>query len=33
VGGNLTASAKSGDFKTITSVAKQFIEKIRSARV
>jgi 2-dehydro-3-deoxyphosphogluconate aldolase/(4S)-4-hydroxy-2-oxoglutarate aldolase len=33
VGGYLTASAKSGDFKTITSVAKQFIEKIRSARV
>ena len=32
VGGNLTASAKSGDYKTITSVAKQFIEKIRSAR-
>jgi 2-dehydro-3-deoxyphosphogluconate aldolase/(4S)-4-hydroxy-2-oxoglutarate aldolase len=32
VGGNLTASAKNGDFKTITTVAKQFIEKIRSAR-
>jgi 2-keto-3-deoxy-6-phosphogluconate aldolase len=32
VGGNLTASAKSGDFKTITSMAKQFIEKIRGAR-
>jgi 2-dehydro-3-deoxyphosphogluconate aldolase/(4S)-4-hydroxy-2-oxoglutarate aldolase len=32
VGGHLTASAKSGDFKTITTLAKQFIEKIRSAR-
>jgi 2-dehydro-3-deoxyphosphogluconate aldolase/(4S)-4-hydroxy-2-oxoglutarate aldolase len=32
VGGNLTAGAKSGDFKSITSLAKQFIEKIRSAR-
>jgi 2-dehydro-3-deoxyphosphogluconate aldolase/(4S)-4-hydroxy-2-oxoglutarate aldolase len=32
VGGNLTAGAKSGDFKTITSMAKQFIEKIRGAR-
>ncbi len=27
VGGNLTASAKTGDFKTITILAKQFIEK------
>jgi 2-dehydro-3-deoxyphosphogluconate aldolase/(4S)-4-hydroxy-2-oxoglutarate aldolase len=32
VGGSLTASAKSGDFKTITTLAKQFIEQIRSAR-
>jgi len=32
VGGNLTASAKTGDFKTITTLAKQFIEKIRGAR-
>jgi 2-dehydro-3-deoxyphosphogluconate aldolase/(4S)-4-hydroxy-2-oxoglutarate aldolase len=32
VGGNLTAGAKTGDFKAITTVAKQFIEKIRSAR-
>jgi 2-dehydro-3-deoxyphosphogluconate aldolase/(4S)-4-hydroxy-2-oxoglutarate aldolase len=33
VGGNLTAGAKTGDFKAITTLAKQFIEKIRSARV
>jgi 2-dehydro-3-deoxyphosphogluconate aldolase/(4S)-4-hydroxy-2-oxoglutarate aldolase len=32
VGGNLTAGAKTGDFKSITTLAKQFIEKIRSAR-
>ena len=32
VGGSLTASAKTGDFKTITKVAKQFIEEIRKAR-
>jgi len=32
VGGNLTASAKTGDFKTITRLAKQFIEEIRKAR-
>jgi 2-dehydro-3-deoxyphosphogluconate aldolase/(4S)-4-hydroxy-2-oxoglutarate aldolase len=32
VGGNLTAGAKTGDFKAITTLAKQFIEKIRSAR-
>jgi len=32
VGGNLTAGAKTGDFKAITELAKQFIEKIRTAR-
>jgi 2-dehydro-3-deoxyphosphogluconate aldolase/(4S)-4-hydroxy-2-oxoglutarate aldolase len=32
VGGNLTAGAKTGDFKSITTLAKQFIEEIRSAR-
>jgi 2-dehydro-3-deoxyphosphogluconate aldolase/(4S)-4-hydroxy-2-oxoglutarate aldolase len=32
VGGNLTASAKTGDFKTITKLAKQFIEEIHKAR-
>jgi 2-dehydro-3-deoxyphosphogluconate aldolase/(4S)-4-hydroxy-2-oxoglutarate aldolase len=32
VGGNLTAGAKTGDFKSITFLAKQFIEKIRNAR-
>jgi 2-dehydro-3-deoxyphosphogluconate aldolase/(4S)-4-hydroxy-2-oxoglutarate aldolase len=32
VGGNLTAGAKTGDFKGITALAKQFIDKIRSAR-
>jgi len=32
VGGNLTASAKTGDFKTITTLAKQFIDEIRKAR-
>jgi len=32
VGGNLTSSAKTGDFKSITVLAKQFSEKIRSAR-
>lgn len=32
VGGNLTASAKTGDFKTITKLAKQFIAEIRRAR-
>lgn len=33
VGGSLTASANSGDFKTITSLAKQFVEKIKEARL
>jgi 2-dehydro-3-deoxyphosphogluconate aldolase/(4S)-4-hydroxy-2-oxoglutarate aldolase len=32
VGGYLTAGAKTGDFKSITSLARQFIEKVRSAR-
>jgi len=32
VGGNLTGSAKTGDFKTITKLAKQFIEEIHKAR-
>lgn len=32
VGGNLTAGAKKGDFKSITDLAKQFVEKIRLAR-
>ena len=33
VGGSLTASAKSGDYKTITSLAKQFVGKIKEARL
>jgi 2-dehydro-3-deoxyphosphogluconate aldolase / (4S)-4-hydroxy-2-oxoglutarate aldolase len=32
VGSNLTASAKTGDFRAITAVAKQFVEKIKEAR-
>jgi len=32
VGGHLTAGAKTGDFKSITALSRQFIEKIRSAR-
>lgn len=32
VGGNLTASAKTGDFDSITRLAKQFVEKIKEAR-
>jgi len=32
VGGNLTAGAKTGDFNSITALARQFIEKVRSAR-
>lgn len=31
-GGNLTAGAKKGDYASITSIAKQFIEKIREVR-
>ncbi|MDV2583717.1 bifunctional 2-keto-4-hydroxyglutarate aldolase/2-keto-3-deoxy-6-phosphogluconate aldolase, partial [Alkalibacillus haloalkaliphilus] len=29
VGGSLTASAKTGDYKSITLLAKQFVEKIK----
>jgi len=32
VGGNLTGGAKKGDYESITTIAKQFIEKIRVAR-
>ena len=32
VGGNLTGGAKTGDYESITTIAKQFIEKIRVAR-
>lgn len=32
VGGNLTGGAKKGDYQSITDIAKQFIEKIRTAR-
>ncbi len=32
VGGNLTAGAKTGDYESITEVAKQFIAKIKEAR-
>jgi 2-dehydro-3-deoxyphosphogluconate aldolase/(4S)-4-hydroxy-2-oxoglutarate aldolase len=32
VGGNLTAGAKSGDFASITRLAKQFVEKVKEAR-
>jgi 2-dehydro-3-deoxyphosphogluconate aldolase/(4S)-4-hydroxy-2-oxoglutarate aldolase len=32
VGGNLTAGAKKGDYDSITSLARQFIEKIKQAR-
>ena len=32
VGGNLTAGAKSGDFSSITRIARQFVEKIKQAR-
>ena len=32
VGGNLTGGAKKGDYESITTIAKQFIEKIREAR-
>ena len=32
VGGNLTAGAKTGDFKSITHLARQFVEKIKEAR-
>jgi len=32
VGGNLTAGAKRGDFKSITDLARQFVTRIREAR-
>lgn len=31
-GGNLTAAAKTGDFKSITLLARQFVERIKEAR-
>ncbi|GIP34932.1 bifunctional 2-keto-4-hydroxyglutarate aldolase/2-keto-3-deoxy-6-phosphogluconate aldolase [Paenibacillus sp. J2TS4] len=31
-GGSLTASSKTGDYKTITSLAQQFVQKIKEAR-
>jgi len=32
VGGNLTAAAKTGDFASMTQLARQFVEKIKQAR-
>jgi len=32
IGGNLTAGAKKGDFKSITSIGRQFIKKVKEAR-
>ncbi|MGH9699785.1 MAG: bifunctional 2-keto-4-hydroxyglutarate aldolase/2-keto-3-deoxy-6-phosphogluconate aldolase, partial [Candidatus Acidiferrales bacterium] len=32
VGGNLTAGARKGDFRSISVMARQYIEKIREAR-
>jgi 2-dehydro-3-deoxyphosphogluconate aldolase / (4S)-4-hydroxy-2-oxoglutarate aldolase len=32
VGSNLTAGAKTGDFSSITQLARQFVEKIKEAR-
>ena len=32
VGGNLTAGAKTGDFASITHIARQFVDKIKEAR-
>jgi 2-dehydro-3-deoxyphosphogluconate aldolase / (4S)-4-hydroxy-2-oxoglutarate aldolase len=32
-GGSLTASAKTGDYKTITTLAEQFVQKIKEARL
>jgi 2-dehydro-3-deoxyphosphogluconate aldolase/(4S)-4-hydroxy-2-oxoglutarate aldolase len=32
VGGNLTVGAKTGDFASITQLARQFVEKINEAR-
>ncbi len=33
VGGNLTASAKNGDYESVTKIAEQFVEKIQTARL
>jgi 2-dehydro-3-deoxyphosphogluconate aldolase/(4S)-4-hydroxy-2-oxoglutarate aldolase len=32
VGGNLTAGARTGDFESITRLARQFVERIKEAR-
>lgn len=32
VGGSLTAGAKTGDYKSITTIGKQFVEKVKNAR-
>ena len=32
VGGALTAGAKTGDYKSITEIGKQFIERVKAAR-
>jgi 2-dehydro-3-deoxyphosphogluconate aldolase / (4S)-4-hydroxy-2-oxoglutarate aldolase len=32
VGGNLTAGAKKGDYKSISDIGKQFVEKVKEAR-
>ena len=32
VGGNLTTGAKTGDFASITELARQFVDKIKEAR-
>jgi 2-dehydro-3-deoxyphosphogluconate aldolase / (4S)-4-hydroxy-2-oxoglutarate aldolase len=32
VGGSLTAGAKTGDYASITRIARQFVEKIQAAR-
>lgn len=32
VGGNLTAGAKTGDYKSIADIGRQFVEKVRQAR-
>ncbi len=33
VGGNLTAGAKKGDYESIVTIGKQFVEKVKQARV
>lgn len=32
VGGSLTASAKTGDYETITTIGKQFVERVKAAK-